>query len=308
MDFRPDPQELAQYDLEAAQFLARCEKRAKGSGGAGCLCSVGAAILLGAMGALDSMGGFAVLVIGTFVLFGVFAKRAVRQSVDDFQHTFRAAHGLARRDQALQYLWSRAQGAGAKTPAGKAAKDLLDQLGVRTRPTAGGPGVPKAPEPEVVVEAAPKVPPPVAAAGRPTSAPRHGERSHGSSAARPASHGGAPAAHDASRAGSASTSPTPPKVSTPARAPSAPAPATRAESTPSAAGGAHVASTPPSYASVPAGSTPPAAPPPGASLGAAFPAVERVLRCEFCGTERSAPAGSAPGLCPSCYPQIRLEG
>jgi hypothetical protein len=273
----PDLPDREGWRAAAAQYVQRIEFRAKSAAKAAALCTLGGAFLIGLTIGLDSCAGWSVLGMTTVVVFGVLTKRSVRESVADFQHTFRRAGadpGL--RESVLEYLWKRAHPSREGVDASKAAKDVLNALGIKFRPqpatehvhsVPASPAELERPAPEIVL---PPVPPVVA----PTP---------------PATPVKAP------------TPPRPHVPPAPVRPPpQAPRP-TAPERTPRA---------PPAPAVLPpaAPAPPPAAArPPGTPHPIAGAPAETQVTCPSCGTTRTVARGDAAGLCPVCFPQIRLE-
>jgi len=254
---------------DAGQLLRRAEARAKSAGGVGCSAAIGMAVLMAALGQLGSGLGFVLIVLSFFVGVVLAGKRAVRQSLEDYQKTFRDMD-RTRRQALFAYLSKRANPQGPSTPQSKAAASLLRALTPRTpAPSKASadatqePWLPPPPAltPERRVEAPPPRPPPPE-----PPRPPHTER---------APHAAPPR-----------------KVHVPAPPPARPPPQVRPP--------------PPVVAvQVPSALAPPPPPPPPlapvASTGGE-------VRCDSCGLVRTVPRGESAGLCPTCFPQIRLDG
>lgn len=345
MDFNATPTDLEAIEREAAHFLERSVRRAERAGGLGCF--VGLVLVVISVVTAPAHGGVGI-VFAALIAFGILvlsARRATRQSVEDFRKTFAPLAGDSARRRAAQAYLQRQIDKHGTTKTGRIARELL---AAASKAREQAPGL-KRDVAEAVRGAKAKVilegPPPRteraplesgSAGHAPTRArvevelPDVGglrERARGAQATfervAEALHPSAkppPTPDGAPRAAPRAV----PPASAPARVapPSAPSPSSAGASSalasaspPARESGARESSRvepPPASSPTPTFSPWVPSSPLSTSAGGRAPAVggahpSGTITCSYCGTSRAAIAGQPATLCPTCYPQIQLD-
>lgn len=295
---------------EVARFVRDVERRANRAGKLGCAWLVFVALIVLNVRTVGGFITWAFFSVASFVALSRFLKIDTSRSIAEFQTTFRSIGGDARRRElALNYLRTLAEAPGRKP--NKHAQKLLDGLGLPARP----------PTPVVRVLAddgaralmplqAPPVVTPQASTPRASPYPVP----HPAHTAFPAPSHPARSAHARAPSPTHTTHPTPSSPMHTAPSPAASAsPYHRSEPAPMADSRApaspRVLGPPPSAPEVRVPAATSAPRPTATTAPTSAPRMDEVVswRCDACGTEARVSRAEAHRLCPTCFPQIRLD-
>lgn len=318
---RPPVHDSKKLEQDLALLLKRAGQRAQRAGALGCGSVMALAFVLSPLDVLNSRGGWIFLVVAFFVILAIAGRRATRASTEEFQALYRAERGNPeRRDAAVAYLWKRAHPTHRNAKSDKAARDILNRLGVTidpaTLPERDDALATRRLEPEALVAPVEvSVPPPPPRVAAPAHETPRAPAAPPPRPVRPDVHGTPTVTshtqtHDAPTPTAvpshSSATPYPTAWRKPDAAPR-PIPAAPPPPAPAA-----VSVTPPAPPSAPAPSAAPNTPAPAVPLSRPAPSAgsvspARTLRCDYCGTVRTLAHGEPLTSCPVCFPRIQLD-